>query len=85
MAASSHTRSTHCNGRRVEEALCERARLCVWYVEEDAQGNLSRQPYWAVAHNYDPARGLQVWFDDARSEDDCEWIDEGDDWADAVR
>jgi hypothetical protein len=73
----SPSRLTHCNGRAVAEVLRTRARVCVFYVEEDANGQLSRRPFWGNAHDYDPSRGLQVWFDGMG---ELEWVDEGDDW-----
>ena len=71
----SPSRLTHCNGRAVAEVLRTRARVCVFYVEEDANGQLSRRPFWGNAHDYDPSRGLQVWFDGMG---ELEWVDEGD-------
>ena len=75
---SSHL--THFNGRAIGTVLQTQARLCVWYVEQDTDGRLSRRPFWGRALDYDPSRGLKVWLDGAQSEAECEWVDEGDDW-----
>ena len=75
---SSHL--THFNGRAIGAVLQAQARLCVWYVEQDVGGRLSRRPFWGTAIDYDPSRGLKVWLDGAESEAACEWVDEGDDW-----
>ena len=74
------THLTHFNGREIATVLQTQARLCVWYVEQDAEGRLCRRPFWGRAFDYDPSSGLKVWLDGAQSEDDCEWVDEGDDW-----
>lgn len=79
MPAIEYGGRTHCNGRRVDEILQTRARLCVWYVEAEPGGQLSRKPYWGHAIAYDINRGLQVWFDGASSAEEW-WVDEGDDW-----
>ena len=71
---------THFNGRAIATVLQTQARLCVWYVEQDTDGRLSRRPFWGRALDYDPSRGLKVWLDGAQSEAECEWVDEGDDW-----
>ena len=71
---------THFNGREIATVLQTQARLCVWYVEQDAEGRLCRRPFWGRAFDYDPSSGLKVWLDGAQSEADCEWVDEGDDW-----
>ena len=74
------THLTHFNGREIATVLQTQARLCVWYVEQDAEGRLCRRPFWGRAFDYDPSSGLKVWLDGAQSEADCEWVDEGDDW-----
>ena len=74
------THLTHFNGRAIATVLQTQARLCVWYVEQDTDGRLSRRPFWGRALDYDPSRGLKVWLDGAQSEAECEWVDEGDDW-----
>ena len=74
------THLTHFNGRAIATVLQTQARLCVWYVEQDTDGRLSRRPFWGRVLDYDPSHGLKVWLDGAQSEAECEWVDEGDDW-----